>query len=137
MITMLDATRQAAIMDAILHGGSAPTYPTGLKMRLMTTAGSRTVNGTEATSSNCPGYTAGGVTITFAANALGSSASSNTPSWTATGLWTPVVAAEIWDIAGTPLRWFMGTLATTLTGVTNGTTVSFASGFVILNGVNW
>lgn len=132
---MLDATRRAEIMDAILHGGTAPTFPTGLTARLMTVQGDDDTNGTEATSSNCPGYTPGGVTITFGANAGGASASSLLASWTASGLWTPVPAAEIWDT--TSLRWFQGKLATPFTGVTSGKVVSFDVGFFLLNAVNW
>ena len=84
-------------MDAILHG-SAPTYPTALHLRLMTVQGSNTGNGTEATSGNCPGYTAGGVAITFGASSSGVSASSSSPSWTASGSWTTVTSCR----SGTP-----------------------------------
>src|SRR5579863_5480165 len=101
MSNMTDRTRAASIMDAILHGSSAPTFPTALHLRLMTAQGSNTSNGTESTSGNCPGYTAGGVAITFGANSAGVSSSSNTPSWTATGSWSTVTSAEIWDTAGT------------------------------------
>lgn len=137
MASMTDRTRVASIMDAILHGGSAPTYPTALKLRLMTANGSNTGNGTEATSGNCPGYTAGGVTITFGANALGVSASSDTPSWTASGSWSTVPGCEVWDIAGTPLRWFQGALSASITGVGSGDTVQFASAAVTADASAW
>lgn len=137
MANMTDRTRAASIMDAILNGGTAPTYPTALHLRLMTAQGSNTANGTEATSVNCPGYTAGGVVITFGANASGVSTSSNTPSWTATGSWATITSVEIWDIAGTPLRWFQGALTANITGVANGDTIQFASGAVTCDASAW
>src|SRR5580698_5812349 len=120
MANMTDQARVASIMNAILHGGSAPTYPTALTLRLMTAQGSNVSNGTEATSGNCPGYTAGGVTVTFGAQSSGISSSSDTPTWTATGSWTTITACEIWDTAGTPLRWLQGALTASITGVSNG-----------------
>jgi hypothetical protein len=134
---MTDRTRAASIMDAILHGGTAPTYPTALHLRLMTAQGSNTSNGTESTSGNCPGYTAGGVVITFGANSSGVSSSSNAPSWTATGSWSTVTSVEIWDTAGTPLRWFQGALTASITGVANGDTVSFAVAAVTCDASAW
>lgn len=137
MANMTDRTRAASIMDAILHGGSAPVYPTGLRLRLMTANGSNTANGTEATAGNCPGYTAGGVAITFGASASGVSTSSNSPSWTASGSWVTITGCEIWDIAGTPLRWFQGALSANITGVGNGDTVQFATGAVTADASAW
>jgi hypothetical protein len=137
MSNMTDRTRAASLMDAILHGGSAPTYPTAVHIRLMTTQGSNTANGTEATSGNCPGYTAGGTAITFGANSSGVSTSSNSPSWTASGSWTTVTAIELWDTAGTPLRWFQGALTASITGVTSGDTVSFATSAVTCDASAW
>lgn len=137
MASMTDRTRVASIMNAILNGGTAPTYPTALHLRLMTAQGSNTSNGTEATSGNCPGYTAGGVVITFANSSAGVSASNNTPSWTATGSWSTITSVEIWDTAGTPLRWFQGALTANITGVANGDTVQFASGAVTCDASVW
>jgi hypothetical protein len=137
MANMTDQARVASIMNAILHGGSAPTYPTALTLRLMTAQGSNVSNGTEATSGNCPGYTAGGVTVTFGAQSSGISSSSDTPTWTATGSWTTITACEIWDTAGTPLRWLQGALTASITGVSNGDTVQFASAAVTANASAW
>jgi hypothetical protein len=136
-MTMLDQNRTASIMNAILESGTAPTYPTALHLRLMTANGSNTSNGTEATSGTCPGYTAGGVAITFGANSSGTSSSTNAPSWTATGTWSTITGAEIWDTAGTPLRWFEGALTSSITGVVNGDTVQFAAAAVTLNASAW
>lgn len=140
MANMTDRTRASAIMDAILHGSSAPTFPTGLKIKLLSATGSNTSNGTECTSSNSPGYTAGGVTITFGAQASGVSTSSDAPSWTATGTWTAGVAGcEIWDIAGTPLRWLQGALSSSIAAnaVVNGDTVTFATSAVTADVTQW
>lgn len=137
MANMTDQARVASIMNAILNGGSAPTYPTGLKLKLLTAQGSNSSNGTEATSGNCPGYTAGGVTITFGAQSSGISSSSDTPTWTATGSWTTITSCEVWDIAGTPLRWLQGALSASITGVANGDTVQFASAAVTANASAW
>lgn len=137
MTSMTDRTRAAAIMDNILHGNAFAAWPTALHLRLLTAQGSNTSNGTEATSGNCPGYTAGGVVITFGASSAGVSTSSNTPSWTASGSWTTITSVEIWDTAGTPLRWFQGALTASITGVANGDTVQFASGAVTCDASAW
>lgn len=134
---MTDRTRVASIMDAILHGAAAPTFPTALHLRLMTVVGSNTTNGTEATASNCPGYTAGGVVVTFGANATGVSSSSDTPSWTATGAWATIPGLEVWDIATTALRWLQGALTANVTGVSTGDTVQFAAAAVTADGSGW
>ena len=139
MASMTDRNRVAKILNAILNGGSASldAWPTALHLRLMTAQGSNTANGTEATSGNCPGYTAGGVAITFGANASGVSTSSSTPSWTASGSWSTIPACEIWDTAGSALRWFQGALSASISGVSNGDTVQFASGAVTADGSAW
>lgn len=137
MPNMTDQARVASIMNAILHGGSAPVYPTALTLRLMTAQGSNSSNGTEATAGNCPGYTAGGVPVTFGAQSAGISSSSGTPSWTASGSWATITACEIWDTAGTPLRWLQGALTASITGVSNGDTVQFASAAVTANASAW
>lgn len=137
MASMTDRTRVASIMNNILNGGSFSAWPTALHLRLLTSQGSNTSNGTEATSSNCPGYTAGGVVITFGANSSGVSTSTNTPSWTATGSWSTITSVEIWDTAGTPLRWMQGALTANITGVANGDTVQFATGAVTCDASAW
>lgn len=139
---MTDRNRVAKIANAILNGGyqSLDTWPTGLTLRLLTaqSGNGNTSNGTEATSTNCPGYTAGGATITFGANASGVSTSTDSQSWTATGAWTSnVTAVEIWDTAGTPLRWLQGALSASITGVALGDTVSFAAGAVTADFSAW
>jgi hypothetical protein len=152
---MTDQARVNAILQALFTssasftitpgsgGGSAFTVTPPFHLRLMTAQGSNTSNGTEATSGNCPGYTAGSVTsnslgTTFcAAPSAATQSNSNAVTWTATGTWTTVTAIEIWDAAGTPLRWLQGALTSSITGVVNGDTVQFAAAAVTLNSSLW
>jgi hypothetical protein len=139
MASMTDRNRVGKIMNAILNGGSASldAWPTALHIRLLTANGSNTSNGTEATGVNCPGYTAGGTAITFGASSSGVSASSNAPSWTSSGSWSTVTGCEVWDTAGTPLRWLQGALSASITGVGSGDTVQFATGAVTADASAW
>lgn len=150
---MTDSARVNAIMQALfsctatggsltpgLSGGSGFAITPPYRLRLMTTAGSNTVNGTEATGSNCPGYTAGGSSLGTqfcAAPSAGIQSNANSVTWTVTGTWTTVNGIEVWDNAGTPLRWLQGGLASPLTGVVNGDSVVFAAGAVSLNASGW
>jgi hypothetical protein len=131
MANMTDRTRATGLMDCILRAGSALTFPTALRLRLIKTLGSNTSNGTELAAAQDPGYTAPStVAIIFAANSGGVYTQSNTASWTATGTWTDAInGVEIWDTAGTPLRWLQGALTSAITAstVVNGDTVQFAS----------
>jgi hypothetical protein len=142
---MTDANRVTAILNAIMVTGSdAPTWPAAWYLRLMTAMGSNTANGTEATSGNCPGYSPGSV----AGNSMGAwTAISGTTanitgpasahSWTATANWTPIAGIEIWDGAGTPLRWFQGALSGGSVTINNGNTLQFAPNSIGLNGTGW
>jgi hypothetical protein len=118
-------------------GGSALVITPPYKLRLMSAQGSNTANGTELTTTG--GYTAGGASLgaTFcAAPSGGTQSNSNLVSWSATGTWATVNAIEIWDSAGTPLRWLQGSI-TAITGVVNGDTVSFAVGSITINASQW
>src|SRR6266576_6716495 len=145
MANMTDQNRVNAIMQALFTssatftitpgtgGGSAFIITPPYKLRLMSTQGSNTSNGTELSTTG--GYTAGGSTLgtTFcAAPSGGTQSNSNAVSWNATGTWATVNAIEIWDSAGTPLRWLQGAI-TAITGVVNGDTVSFAIGSITVN----
>jgi hypothetical protein len=121
-------------------GGSAFIITPPFKLRLMTVQGSNTANGTEATAGNCPGYVATGSTLgtTFcAAPSAGTQANANAVSWNATGTWSAIPSIEIWDSAGTPLRYLQGALTSSITGVVNGDTVQFSAGSVTLNASAW
>jgi hypothetical protein len=118
-------------------GGSALVITPPYKLRLMSAQGSNSSNGTELTTFG--GYTAGGASLgsTFcAAPSAGQQSNSNAVSWSATNTWATVVAIEIWDSAGTPLRWLQGAI-TSITGVVNGDTVSFAIGSITINASQW
>lgn len=152
---MTDQSRVNALLQALFTssttftvtpgtgGGSAFTITPPYHLRLMTASGSNTSNGTEATSGNCPGYTAGSVSsnslgTTFcAAPSAGQQSNSNAVTWNASGTWTTIVGIEIWDAAGTPLRWLQGPLTSNITGVVNGDSVSFSAGSVVLNASSW
>lgn len=141
MTSMMDRTNVVApTMDFWLHAGAALTAPTQpLHLRLMTAQGSNTANGTEATATNCPGYTAGGAAIgvspSFGANSAGVSASTAAVSWTASGAWVAIPAAEVWDTAATPKRLVQG--AITSFTLANGNTVNFASGAITADSSQW
>lgn len=119
-------------------GGSAKTVTPPFNLALMTTAGSNTGNGTEATTGTCPGYTplsGSPKTVSFAAPSAGVVASSSAQSYTATGAWSPILAIEIWDNAATKLRYLQG--AITSVTLANGNTLNFASGAITADGSQW
>jgi hypothetical protein len=151
MTYMTDTGRAATFLNFALSSGSIMTITGPYFLRLMTTqaTGNGNVNGTngtEATSSNCPGYTALGSSL-GSSNPFGSlpfsttapSASNvNAVPWSATGTWSTITSIEIWDsTSGTKLRWFQGALTASITGVVNGDTVQFASGAISLNAAGW
>jgi hypothetical protein len=121
-------------------GGSALTITPPWFLRLMSTQGSNTSNGTEQTSAG--GYTAGGSSLgtTFAGTiASGAFSNANAVSWTATATWSPTThtAIEIWDSSATKLRWLQGALTSSITGVANGDTVTFAIGSITVSAAAW
>lgn len=141
MASMTDQTLVNAILNFYLHNGSALTQPTSpLHLRLMTTTGSNTASGTEATSGNCPGYTATGATMgtpSFGAAASGSVTNGNSVSWTASGSWATINGVEIWDTAGSPVRLLQGSVSPAITGVTTNDIVQFAASSVTANAGTW
>ena len=115
------------ILDLTL-GTSSPTMFTGTgKVRLTSTAPTATAAGTELTGT---GYTATGSAITFNAAASGSTTGGTSAiSWTngSGGAWS-IVGLEVWDQAGTPLRWWFGTWNGQPISVANGNTFQIAAG---------
>jgi hypothetical protein len=140
---MTDSNRVTGILNTIMAGSSAPTWPTAWHLRLMTAMGSNTANGTEATSSNCPGYTAGtgapsmGAWTSISGTTANITGPASAVSWKATANWTAIAGIEIWDGAGTPLRWFQGALSGGSVTVNNGNTLQFAANSIGLNGTGW
>lgn len=140
MQAAFSATATGGSLTPGTGGGSGFAISPPYHLRLMTTAGSNTVNGTEATGVNCPGYTAGGSTLgtQFCAAPVGAVQSNANPvTWNATGTWTTVPGIEAWDTAATPLRWLQGTVTSPITGVVNGDQVQFAAAAVSLNSASW
>jgi hypothetical protein len=121
-------------------GGSARIITPPFKLRLMTATGTNTTPGTEATAGNCPGYTAGGASLgssAFGTPSGGQSTNNNSVSWSASGSWATITGIEIYDSAGTPVRYLQGALTSSITGVANGDTVQFASASVSINASAW
>lgn len=119
-------------------GGSAKTITPPFLLALMTTAGSNTANGTEATTGVCPGYVtlaSGGKSVGFATPSAGVIASNSAQSYTATGAWSAILGIEIWDSAATKLRYLQG--AITSVTLANGNTLNFASGAITADGSQW
>lgn len=119
-------------------GGTAMAITLPYKLRLMTAAGSNTANGTEASGN---GYTAGGSTMgttAFGAPSGGVATNNNAVSWTASGGnlgGAALVGIEIWDSAGTPLRYLQGTI--TSVTVATGNTLNFAAGSITIDASQW
>jgi hypothetical protein len=146
MTYMTDTGRAAAFLNYALDGaGSAGTITQPYTLRLMTAMGSGNgnVNGTNGTQLSASGYTAGGNTLGASApfgtisSSTATASNANSVSWSATGTWSTVVGIEIWDSAGTPLRWFQGTTTSNISGVVNGDTVQFAAASITLNASGW
>lgn len=118
-------------------GGSAFTITPPFKLRLITTQGSNTSNGTELTGT---GYTAGGNSLgssAFGSPSAGVSTNSNSVSWSVGSSWSTVNAIEIWDSAATPLRYLQGALTSAITGAASGDTVQFAAASISLDASQW
>lgn len=153
MANMTDQTRVNWMLQAFFTASTTATFTPGTSggsalvlsppyhLRLMQTmGGSNTTNNTELAAGG--GYLQGSV----ASNSLGASAfgtpsagvstNNNLVSWAASGTWNTVNGIEIWDQAGTPLRWLQGSI-TAITGVVNGDTVQFAIGSCSINASQW
>lgn len=153
MANMTDQSRVNSLLQAIFTASATATFTPGTGggsaivitppyfLRLMTATGTNTSNGTEATSGNCPGYTANGSSLgssAFGTPSAGSQTNNNSVSWSATGSWTTVTGIEIWDSNGTTkLRWLQGALTSNITGVANGDTVQFAAASITANASSW
>jgi hypothetical protein len=123
---------QANLMLNLTLGTSAPTmFTTPAKVRLTSTLATATAAGTELTGT---GYTTGGTSLAgnvFAAASAGATTGPATSalSWTngSGGSWS-IVSVEIWDSAGTPLRWWYGPFTGQPITIANGNTFQIAVG---------
>lgn len=114
------------LIDASLGTTPLTAFSGAAKVRLTTTAPTATAAGTELTGT---GYTAGGQTITFAAAASGTTSNTGAAiQWTNSsgGTWS-IVGIEIWDSAGTPLRWWFGQFTGQPISVPNSAIVSIGT----------
>jgi hypothetical protein len=121
----IDNIRATMVLQNML--GNTSTAWTGavnpMWLRLMTTNGTMTGNGTELA---LAGYAAGGLSGNFGAAATGANGPTSSGmtaaaalSWTAGATWT-VTGFELWDNAGTKLRWWFGTFTGGNVTVNNG-----------------
>jgi hypothetical protein len=122
-------------------GPTAKVVTPPFRLYLMTTNGSNTANGTQATSGTCPGYTAAGVSMgspAFATPAAGIILGPPAAvSWTATANWAAITGVEVWDSSGTPLRYLYGALTGGSVTVNNGNTLQFAISSISASGAGW
>lgn len=141
---MLDRNRGTALLNAIMHGTTWPAVPTAWTLRLMTTNGSGTGNGTELTGAT--GYTPGDQVsnaMTAWTAISGTTALITGPasavSWTNSGgsAWTAIAGIEIWDRAVTPLRWIWGALTGGAVTVNAGNTLQFAVNSISEDSTGW
>lgn len=117
------------MLDATLGTTSLTAFSGAAKIRLTTSLPSASAAGTELSGT---GYTAGGSTIVFAAASANAAANSGSAiTWTngSGGSWS-IVGLEIWDSAGTPLRWWYGPWTGQPISVPNGAIFSIATSAV-------
>jgi len=114
------------LLDASLGTTALTAFSGAAKLRLTTTAPTNSAAGTELTGT---GYTTGGSTVAFSAASSGSTSNSGALSWTngSGGTWS-IVGLEIWDSAGTPLRWWFGNFTGQPISVANGNIFQIAAG---------
>lgn len=117
------------LLDASLGTASLTAFSGAPKVRLTSSAPSATAAGTELTGT---GYTAGGTATAFSAAAAGATTGPTSAlSWTngSGGAWS-IVGCEVWDQAGTPLRWWFANFNGQPIAVANGNTFQIASGAI-------
>lgn len=107
-MTSLTDTAEARVLNWLTgNSTTAPVLP--LKLRLLTALGTDSTPGTEATGG---GYAPQTITL-GAATGTNPTLSSNTNLIHYDNMAaSTIVGAEIWDSAGTPIRWFHGALGT-------------------------
>ena len=119
----IDQTQAGSLLNAVLRQASAAST-TGIKLRLGTSAPTATSNMSELSSS---GYTTGGTVMTFNAASAAATSNSSTASWTNGGTTWSLVGLELWDEAGSPLRWMYGSWTGQPISVANGNSFSISA----------
>lgn len=112
MSSLTDTAETRTLAWLLGQSTTAPTLP--LKVRLMTANGSDSSAGTEVA-----GGTYAPVTLSASTATSGASANDTILRWEGIPNPTTVVGVEIWDSAGTPVRWWHGALSASRT-VTDG-----------------
>lgn len=133
----LDSVQANALLSASVGKTTLTAFGgTSGKLKFIASGSAEATNGTEITTGG--GYSAGGqafvLASTWGAASYTGGVSSITNSGAAISVTNmPAVAsmtqAEIWDEAGTPLRWWWGALSATIT-TNSGDTVTFATSSV-------
>lgn len=128
-MTALTTTQAAALLKASLGVASLTAFSGSAHIRLTTTTPSAGSAGTELTGA---GYTAGGTAVSFNTTSTNSTTGpTSTISWTnSSGSSWSIVGIEIWDAAGTPVRWWYGTWNGQPITVANGNTFTVSAGAV-------
>jgi len=125
----IDQTEANNLLKASLAAATYTATVSPVKLRLMTTTPTATANGTEVTGGS---YTAGGQSLTAALGTASAGSVTTTSAVNYTGMpATTVVAVEIWDSAGTPIRKWFGTITSKTTNA--GDTLSFAAGSITIS----
>jgi hypothetical protein len=128
-MTALTTAQAAALLKASLGVATLTAFSGSAKIRLTTNAPTAATAGTELTGT---GYTAGGQAVSFSTTSTNSTTGpTSTISWTNSsgGSWS-IVGIEIWDSAGTPVRWWFGTWNGQPVAVANGNTFTVSAGAV-------
>ena len=125
----IDQTQAGSLLNAVLRQASVAST-TGIKLRLGTSAPTATSNMSELSSS---GYTTGGTVMTFNAASAAATSNSSTASWTNGGSTWSLVGLELWDEAGSPLRWMFGSWTGQPISIANGNTFSIAAAGVAIS----
>jgi hypothetical protein len=128
----VDQNRAVTVLGAMLAQNTAGATA-GINVRLGTTAPTGSAAMTQLTGT---GYTAGGTACTFATPTTsgGGAVASNTTvlSWTnGSGSSWSVVGIELWDQAGTPLRWMYGTWTGQPVVIANGNAFQVSAGAIV------
>jgi len=122
-MAMFDQGQAGAILNAVLRQ-STTASTTGIKLRLGTSAPTATANMTELSSS---GYTSGGTVMTFNAASAAATSNSSSASWTNGGSTWSLVGLELWDEAGSPVRWLFGSWTGQPISIANGNVFQVAA----------
>lgn len=123
-MSAIDATQGNAILNAILRQ-SATASTTGINVRLGTNLPTASVDMTELSGT---GYVTGGSACTFAAASGEASSNTSTLTWTNGGSSWTINGIELWDQAGSPVRWLFGAWTGAPITVANGNSFSVAAG---------